>query len=87
MHARGEARALCRPGLHAWASCGVLMLDRQKACFVPTLNPARGPPAMRCDITPCAASDGLCGGRLHGPPRQTVTTCGDSCRHIVTAGG
>jgi hypothetical protein len=42
---------------------------------------------MRYDITPCAAGDGLCGGRLHGPPRLTVTTCGDSCRHIVTAGG
>src|SRR5262249_57560627 len=25
--------------------------------------------------------------RLHDPPRQTVTACGDRCRHIVTAGG
>jgi hypothetical protein len=58
----------------------------QRAFSVPTLAPARCPPAMRCDIAPCAAGDGLCGG-LHGPPRQTVTTCGDRCRHIVTVGG
>jgi hypothetical protein len=63
------------------------MLALSRAFFVPTLDPARGPPAMRYDITPCAAGDGLCGGRLYGPPRQTVTTCGDSCRYIVTADG
>ena len=86
VHAPGRGSHTLQPACTPGASCGVLMLDRPTAFFVPTLDPARGPPAVRCDITPCAAGDRLCGGWLHGPPRQTVTICGDRCRHIVTAG-
>ncbi len=35
------------------------MLDRQKAFSVPTLDPARCPPALRRALTPGAAGDGL----------------------------
>jgi hypothetical protein len=84
---RGEARALCsrpaRMGLLSRAEAR----PTERTFSMPTLDPARCPPSMRWAITPGAAGDGRCGGQLHGPPRQTVTTCGDRCRHIVTAGG
>src|SRR2546423_8517271 len=37
----GKRFAYSAAGLHAWASCGVRMLDRQRAFSVPTLGPAR----------------------------------------------
>src|SRR5437016_12266416 len=47
--------------------CGALLLDRHGAGSVPTLTLAWCPPAS---AAPCAV---LCGGRRHGPHRQTGT--------------
>src|SRR5215510_11550965 len=35
VRAPGRGSHTLQAGLHAWASCGVLMLDRQRAFFVP----------------------------------------------------
>ena len=52
VRAPGRGSRTLHAGLHARASCGVLMLDRQRAFFVPTLDPARCPLRVVCCIKP-----------------------------------
>jgi hypothetical protein len=53
------------------------MLDLSGAFFVPTLDPARRPPAMVRGLTLGAGGDGLRRGRCTGYPDRP-------CEHMVT---